>query len=108
MTSDTELTARLIAGGAQPGSATMGDLIATRALVEEAAELGARRALARLGLADEAARDDVTQLRELLKAWRDAKSQAVKGVVGWIVRGCLALLLIGLAVKTGLATQVLR
>ncbi len=107
MTSDTELTARLIAGGGG-GGAMMSDLIATRALVEEAAELGARRALARLGLADEAARDDVTELRELLKAWRDAKSTALRGVVGWIVRGCLALLVIGLAVKLGFAAQVLR
>jgi len=75
-------------------------------LVEDAAELGARRALARLGLADEAARDDMTELRELLKAWRDAKKSARHAVIGWLVRGALALLLIGIAVKLGLGSLV--
>ena len=72
------------------------------ALVEEASEIGARRALARLGLADEAARDDMSDLRELLGAWRDAKRSVWKAVVDWAVRGALALLVIGLAVKLGL------
>ncbi len=79
-----------------------------RAALEEASELGARRALARLGLADEAAREDVTELRDLLKAWRDAKSSAWKAVIGWCVRGALALLLIGIAVKFGFADQVMK
>ena len=99
---DTHLTAQLLAqaeGGAS-------DLVTLRALVEEASEMGARRALARLGLADEAARDDVTELRDLLKAWRDAKASARNAVIGWVVRGCLALLLIGIAVKLGLTNLV--
>jgi Family of unknown function (DUF6127) len=78
------------------------DLVTLRALVEEASEMGARRALARLGLADEEARDDVVELRQLLKAWRDAKISARNAVIGWVVRGCLALVLIGIAVKLGL------
>jgi hypothetical protein len=98
------LTAHLLAE-AQSGAT---DLVTLRALIEEASELGARRALARLGLADEAARDDVTELRTLLKAWRDAKSQAWKAAIGWAVRGALALLLIGLAVKLGLGAMVIR
>ena len=77
-----------------------------RALFEDASEMGARRALARLGLADEAARDDMNELRELLAAWRDAKSSARNAVVGWIVRGVLALVLIGIAVKLGLTDLV--
>lgn len=77
-----------------------------QALLEAASELGARRALARLGLADEAARDDMNELRELLAAWRDAKSSARNAVVGWIVRGVLALVLIGIAVKLGLTDLV--
>jgi hypothetical protein len=79
-----------------------------RAALEEASELGARRALARLGLADEAAREDVTELRELLKAWRDAKSSVWQAVIGWCVRGALALLLIGIAVKLGLTDLVMK
>jgi Family of unknown function (DUF6127) len=82
------------------------DLVTLRAMVEEASEMGARRALARLGLADEDAREDVVELRQLLKAWRDAKSSARNAVIGWVVRGCLALILIGIAVKLGLYSLV--
>ena len=84
------------------------DLVTLRALVEEASEMGARRALARLGLADEDAREDVVELRQLLKAWRDAKSSARNAVIGWIVRGCLALVLIGIALKLGLFALVVK
>ena len=82
------------------------DDLRMRALIEEAAELGARRALARLGLADEAARDDMAELRELLGAWRDAKKSARNAAIGWLVRGLLVLVLIGIAVKVGLAELV--
>ena len=82
------------------------DLVTLRALVEEASEMGARRALARLGLADEDARNDVVELRQLLKAWRDAKKSARNAVIGWVVRVGLALVLIGIAIKTGLYALV--
>jgi hypothetical protein len=75
-------------------------------ILEDASEMGARRALARLGLADEAARDDVNELRELLKAWRDAKASVRNAVIGWAVRAALALVLIGVAVKLGLTDLV--
>lgn len=78
------------------------DLITLRALIEEASEMGATRALSQLGLDDEKAAKDMAELRELLSAWRDAKASARKAVIGWVVRGCLALVLIGLAVKLGL------
>lgn len=97
--SDALMAAHLIAAGEH-------DLVTIRALVEEASEMGARRALARLGLADEDARKDMTELRELLKAWRDAKKSARNAVVGWVVRLCLAALLIALAVKLGLVGLV--
>ena len=77
-----------------------------KALLEAASELGARRALARLGLADEAARDDVNELRGLLAAWRDAKASARKEVVNWIIRALFAALLIGIAVKLNLTDLV--
>jgi len=75
------------------------DLVTLRALVEESSDLGAARALARLGLADDHAAKDMAELRELLSAWRDAKRTA---------RAALALLLLGLAVKLGLAGMVLE
>lgn len=95
---EEEALARLIAlaGTSAPDAALL------RAVVEEASELGARRALARLGLADAAARDDMVDLRQLLGAWRDAKTSAWKAAVDWAVRGMLALLVVGLAVKLGL------
>ncbi|MBN8842657.1 MAG: hypothetical protein J0H88_05340 [Sphingomonadales bacterium] len=94
---EEEALARLIAlaGTSAPDAALL------RAVVEEASELGARRALARLGLADEAARDDVSDLRQLLGAWRDAKKSAWAAVVDWAVRGTLALLVVGLAMRLG-------
>lgn len=77
------------------------DIGTLRALVEEASERGARRALASIGLADAGAGGDIMQLRELLRAWRDAKSSALRAAVGWVVRLLLALLLLGIAVKLG-------
>jgi hypothetical protein len=78
------------------------DLVTLRALIEEASEVGAERALGALGLRDETARRDMNELRELLQAWRDAKRSAWKAVAGWVVRVGLAALLVGMAVKLGL------
>lgn len=85
-----------------------GDLVTLRALVEESSQAGARRALAQLGLDDERARRDMDELRELLSAWRDAKRSAWRAVVTWVTRLALALLLIGIAVKTGLTGLVVE
>ena len=75
------------------------DLIALRAIVEEAGTLGAMRALARLGLEDAHAAKDMAELRELLSAWREAKKSLWKAVLGWIAKTALVLMLAGLAVK---------
>ena len=93
----------LLAQAAAQGS----DLVTLRAVVEEASEQGAQRMLTRIGLDDATAPQDVSELRELLQAWRDAKSSARKTVVDWIMRGALALLLLGLTVRCG-ATELLR
>ncbi|GAA0738006.1 DUF6127 family protein [Sphingomonas japonica] len=82
------------------------DLATLRAIAEEAGELGAARALARLGLGDTGAAKDMAELRELLGAWRDAKRSAVKAAVGWIVRMLAALVLVGLAVRLGFSGWV--
>lgn len=78
-----------------------GGPVTVRAIIEEASELGAARALVRIGLGDDNAGGDIAELRELLGAWRDAKQSAWKAFVGWVVRGMLALLLIGFAVRFG-------
>ena len=79
-----------------------GDTVTLRAIVEEASEIGASRVLDRIGLSDEHASGDIDELRELLSAWRDAKASAWRTFVEWAVRGVLALLLIGIAVRLGL------
>ena len=101
MSSD-QLLARLMAQSEARGV----DLITLRALVEEASQAGATRALGAMGLDDPRARRDMDELRELLSAWRDAKRSARQAVVSWAVRVCLALLLIGLAVRLRLTELV--
>jgi hypothetical protein len=92
-----DLLAGLIAQLSSDGA----DLVSLRAVVEEASELGAERVMARMGLDDAGARADLSELRQLLQAWRDAKASAWKAAVGWIARGVFALLLIGIAVRLG-------
>ena len=97
------MLAQLIAQAADEGA----DMVTLRAIVEEASERGAQRALGHIGLDDERAPGDLNELRQLLRAWRDAKSTAWREVVNWIVRGALALLLVGIAVRMG-ATELLK
>lgn len=82
------------------------DVVTLRAMVEESSQAGARRALGVLGLDDEKARRDMDELRQLLSAWRDAKTTARNAVVSWLVRIALALLLLGLAVRLRLTELV--
>ncbi len=89
--------AQLLAQGRGEGA----DITTLRAIAEEAGELGAVRALTRLGLTDEGAAGDVAELRELVRAWRDAKRSAWRALAAWVVRVTLALLLAGIAVRLG-------
>ncbi|MEI9850616.1 MAG: DUF6127 family protein [Sphingomonas sp.] len=102
MSGEGALLAQMIGQAAAEGA----DLATLRAIAEEAGELGARRALQRLGLDDAGAGKDMAELRELLAAWRDAKKSAVKAAVDWAVRMLLALVLVGLAVKLGFSGWV--
>ena len=77
------------------------ELVTLRAIVEETSELAADRILERLGLDDAQAEDDLGELRELLQAWRDAKTSAWKALVEWAIRAALALLLVGIAFRLG-------
>lgn len=82
------------------------ELVTLRAIVEEASALATDRVLERLGLGDPGAESDLGELRELLRAWRDAKTSAWKALIEWIIRGALALLLIGIAVRLGAWDQL--
>lgn len=68
-------------------------------LVEQAAEEGAMRSLARLGLHDEEAGADIGELRGLLEVWRDTKKTARRTMVRWLITLLLSSFAIGLAVK---------
>lgn len=95
---DDEVLAQLIAQGRDQGA----DMVTLRAVIEEAGALGAARALARLGLEDAAAARDMAELRQLLKAWRDARASLWKGVIGWLGKLIGTATLAALAVKFGL------
>ncbi len=97
----------MLAGLMAQALETGADLVTLRAIVEESSELGAERVLDKLGLDDEGAHEDLDELRDLLSAWRAAKASASKAVVEWCVRGLMALLLIGIAVRLGV-TDLLR
>lgn len=102
MSGSENMLASLIAQAEGDGA----DLVMIRALVEEASHIGAQRILHELGLSDRGARDDMRELRELLRAWRDAKSAARGAAIGWLIRAGLALMLLGMAVKLGLFGMV--
>jgi len=92
-----DMLAKLISQAQEEG----GELVTLRAIVEESIELGADRMLGRLGLSDDSAQNDIDELRGLLSAWRTAKASAWKAIVEWVVRGVMAVLLIGIAVRLG-------
>jgi len=68
-------------------------------LLDRAAERGAERCLAHLGLENGSAAKDIRDLRDLLDAWRDARRTAWQTVIRVATTGILALLLVGAAIK---------
>ena len=68
-------------------------------LLDGAAERGAERVLAHLGLENGHAARDIRELRNLLEAWRDARRTAWQTTVKVITTGILAALLVGAAIK---------
>lgn len=78
------------------------DYVLLQAVIEEASQAGASRALASLGLEDARARRDMDELRELLGAWRDVKKSAWQTVARWVVRVVLAMLMCALAFRLNL------
>jgi hypothetical protein len=94
----TPMLAKLMAQAEAQGA----DIPTLRALIEEASEAGAMRALARIGLHDAHAGTDIVELRQLIQGWRDAKRAAVSAVLVWAMRTLAAATLLGLAFKLGM------
>jgi hypothetical protein len=68
-------------------------------LLDRAAERGAERVLAHLGLENGSAAKDIGELRDLLEAWRDARRTAWQTAIKVITTGILAALVLGAAIK---------
>ena len=68
-------------------------------ILEQAAEKGAERCLAHLGLENGHAARDIRELRDLLDAWRDARRTAWQTIIKVVTTGALAMLLLGAAFK---------
>jgi hypothetical protein len=68
-------------------------------LLTRAAERGAERALACLGLENGHAARDIRDLRGLIDAWREARRTAWQTTVKVLTTGVLAALLVGIAIK---------
>jgi hypothetical protein len=69
------------------------------AILEQAAEKGAERCLAHLGLENGHAARDIRELRDLLDAWREARKTAWQTTIKVITTGILATALVGIAIK---------
>ena len=69
------------------------------AIIARAADEGARAALVRCGLQDDAAGNDIRELRALLDAWRDTRRVARRTLVHWVLCVLLALVTIGVGVQ---------
>ena len=68
-------------------------------LLTRAAERGAERCLAHLGLENGHAARDIRELRDLLEAWRDARHTAWQTVIKVVTTGLLAIIVVGAAIK---------
>ena len=68
-------------------------------LLDRAAERGAERCLAHLGLENGHTAKDIRELRDLLEAWRDARRTAWQTAVKVVTTGILAALLVWAAIK---------
>lgn len=66
-----------------------------RVMLEKAAEEGARKALASVGLHDEDAASDVRDLRSLMSDWRSFRGGAMRAVGNAVAMGMLAVFVAG-------------
>jgi len=68
-------------------------------LLTRAAEKGAERALAALGLENGHAAKDIRDLRGLIEAWRQARQTAWQTLIKLLTTGILVALIVGASIK---------
>lgn len=66
-----------------------------RALLTEAAEQGAKRALEQVGLHDDEAGKDIRDLRNVLDGWRTARKTVLSTITQWVTMALLGALAFG-------------
>lgn len=69
-------------------------------MIKIAAEAGAKKALADIGLHDEDAGKDVEEIRGLLEAWRTAKKAAFDTIIRFFTGALLTALAVGVYLKS--------
>lgn len=74
-----------------------------RAIVEDASQSGAHRALTQLGLCDATAHKDITELRQLLTSWHDVQTTARRTIVRWFTTLLLSIIVLGVLVFSDLS-----
>lgn len=100
MTSPIEVKATdVLSALAQQAVEEGAEPLTIKALVEEASENGAQRAMSSMGLSDPQAIGDIHELRQLLMSWRDVRRVARRAVIGWLMKIGIWALLIGLAIE---------
>ncbi len=70
-------------------------------VIEAAAERGAKTALAKIGLADEQAGQDVRDLRALMRDWRGIRKTVTRTIAQAITMAILGALAAGMVFKFG-------
>jgi hypothetical protein len=90
-TPNTETLAQLVRTAEYQGAS----MLTLEGIIARAAEEGARVALGRCGLHDDAAGNDIRELRALLDAWRDTRRVARRTLVRWALYALLAMVGIG-------------
>lgn len=95
-----ELMAQACTEGAYP--------LTLRAIVEEASEIGAKRALQEIGFDDPKVIKDVRDLRDLLSAWRDVKRIMWQNILSYITKAFLALIVLTVFVKLQSIKEVMK
>ena len=79
-------------------------------IIKQVAKRGARKALAEIGLDDQAACRDVRDLRELLTNWRRIRREATRSLITFGVRAILIfmVLMAAVVISTGFGTGIGR
>jgi hypothetical protein len=70
-------------------------------MLDEAAERGAKQALRSMGLNDDAAQNDLRDLRGLLASWREVRKSAMDAAVKVLTTAILGAVLLAIGIKIG-------